>query len=105
MAVAEQRTIMTNISITLRTQHDLTIEELDLVHLLGQAIAGPVVEFPHLRIAPDSTINYLRHGHEAIFDLYGNGAFLRNRITGETFRVGKSSRIVARGKRTFTFRF
>jgi hypothetical protein len=86
-AAFERRRTMTG-SITIRTQHHLSVEESNLIELLERVIAGPTVEFPQLRMAPDGTINYLRHNREAaIFDLYGNGAFIRNRITGDTFRV------------------
>ncbi len=67
-----------------------------LASLLEDVLKSTPVEFPQLRIAPDVTINYMESGQMKILDVYANGALLRDRVSGVTWRVDNPHDLNAR---------
>jgi len=56
---------------------------------LENIMNGERTEFPNLRMAPDITINYVRDDEVLILDVYANGGLVKERTSGEAWRVAE----------------
>ncbi|GEM_PF-2502145 len=82
---AFRRTIMIE-SQSVNIRDDLG-DATGLSALLNEIMDSAPVEFPPYRMAPDTTINYIHNGEVLIIDVYANGSLLRERISGNSWRV------------------
>lgn len=76
-----------SLSINLDSLRPESNEANALLGVVETVLGGEPVEFPQLRMAPDATINYSRGNERMILDIYANGALVKERISGQCWRV------------------
>jgi hypothetical protein len=77
-------------SITVRADSS---DRTGLARALYAVMSGEPTEFPNLRMAPDTTINYETEEGVRILDVFANGGLVKDRVSGQTWRVSEPSEL------------